>query len=81
MCLSIQRAHLLSLSKDRFDGQFALNEPMIQSKNKGPSDRSTSTRLSASKTFIFHMSNIPKTLAPSPRCLPADKETLETRLV
>ena len=28
----------------------------------------------------FHISHIPRTLAPS-RCLSADKETLETRLV
>ena len=31
-------------------------------------------------TFTFQISRIFRTLAPS-RCLPADKETLETRLV
>ena len=38
------------------------------------------TRLSTSKSFKFQINQIPRTLTPF-RCLPADKETLETRLV
>ena len=49
-------------------------------KHYRPSDQSTSTRLSTSTTFKFQISRIPRTLAPS-RCLPADKEMLETRMV